>query len=151
MPVDSRRLTIGLERFATQTMYVARDLTVGNARDDPRVPRGNHANDRTPPVGPRLRESIKGEPTIRVSGTRRTMRLVADVPQAATTDKGARPHIIRPKRANGLLVFYWPKVGQVVAFPYVNHPGNAAHPWWEAVLTDAFKRALRDAARQVAG
>jgi hypothetical protein len=36
---------------------------------------------------------------------------------------GARPHRITPRMAGGHLRFYWRKVGQVVTFSYVNHPG----------------------------
>ena len=36
---------------------------------------------------------------------------------------GTRPHQIRAKNAP-MLVFYWAKVGHVVAFPKVNHPGT---------------------------
>jgi hypothetical protein len=36
---------------------------------------------------------------------------------------GARPHIIRARRPGGNLRFYWRKVGHVVTFPYVSHPG----------------------------
>jgi hypothetical protein len=36
---------------------------------------------------------------------------------------GTRPHVIRPRRAGGKLVFYWRKVGHVVRFDYVSHPG----------------------------
>jgi|SRR5688572_5152513 len=36
---------------------------------------------------------------------------------------GAKPHIIRPRNPGGKLRFYWRKVGAVVTFDYVNHPG----------------------------
>jgi len=35
---------------------------------------------------------------------------------------GTKPHVIRAKRAK-YLRFYWPKVGKVVYFTAVNHPG----------------------------
>lgn len=61
--------------------------------------------------------------------------IVAEAPvvQAATTNDGARPHIIRPRRAK-MLSFYWPKVGARVAFRFVNHPGNRGTHWWDKVL-----------------
>lgn len=37
--------------------------------------------------------------------------------------EGTIPHTIRP-RTKPLLVFFWPKVGRVVAFRSVNHPGT---------------------------
>lgn len=45
------------------------------------------------------------------------------------TSEGARPHRIVPKASNrsGLLTFYWAKVGRVVRFRAVNHPG-IRHP-----------------------
>ena len=45
---------------------------------------------------------------------------------------GAGPHKIVARRAPKL-VFFWPKVGHVVSFREVNHPGNRANPF----LTDA--------------
>lgn len=50
------------------------------------------------------------------------------------TDQGARPHRIVPRAGNkrGLLIFYWARVGHVVRFRSVNHPGirNPSH-WAE--------------------
>jgi len=37
--------------------------------------------------------------------------------------EGTRPHVIRAVR-KPRLVFYWPKVGRVVSFKQVNHPGT---------------------------
>lgn len=37
---------------------------------------------------------------------------------------GTRPHSIRPRNPAGWMTFYWPKVGHVVHFKHVNHPGN---------------------------
>lgn len=47
----------------------------------------------------------------------------ANTPYSHIAHDGARPHIIRPRRPGGKLVFYWRKVGHVVNFPYVSHPG----------------------------
>lgn len=44
-------------------------------------------------------------------------------PIALWHHEGTVPHIIRARRAP-LLVFFWPRVGRVVAFPRVNHPGT---------------------------
>lgn len=64
-----------------------------------------------------------------------TFRITAKAPvvQAATTNSGARPHVIRPRRAK-VLSFYWPKVGARVAFLKVNHPGNRGSHWWDKVI-----------------
>lgn len=52
----------------------------------------------------------------------------SDVSYAAANDQGAKPHVIKAKNAP-YLVFFWPKVGRVVAFKSVNHPGNKAYGW----------------------
>lgn len=54
----------------------------------------------------------------------------ADDPIALLHHKGTEAHVINGKP---LLVFYWGKVGRVVAFPRVNHPGTKPNPY----LTDA--------------
>jgi hypothetical protein len=56
-----------------------------------------------------------------------------DLVQANTTNDGARPHIIRPRRAQ-VLSFYWPKVGARVVRRFVNHPGNVGSHWWDRVV-----------------
>jgi hypothetical protein len=52
-------------------------------------------------------------------------------------DQGTKPHPIHAKNAP-YLVFYWPKVGRVVHFKSVNHPGNKAYKF----LEEGLKRAL---------
>lgn len=94
-----------------------------------------------------LRASITADP-VRRSGQSATLHMRAPVIQAATTDKGARPHVITPRRAGGLLVFHWPKAGRVVHLRRVRHPGNPPDPWWEAALRKAWTQSLRLAARQ---
>lgn len=73
-------------------------------------------------------------------------RIIAPVIQARTTDQGSPPHEIRPKRAGGLLVFYWPKVGRTVFLPRVSHPGNRPMPWWRRALNATWGPSLRYAA-----
>jgi hypothetical protein len=51
--------------------------------------------------------------------------------------EGTRPHVIRVKRAR-FLRFYWPKVGRVVYFKSVNHPGTKANPF----MSRAYRRWL---------
>jgi len=50
--------------------------------------------------------------------------------QARILEEGGvtRPHVIRPKRAGGVLAFFWPKVGAFVQFKKVNHPGSRFLP-----------------------
>jgi len=67
-----------------------------------------------------------------------TFKIVAETPvvQAATTNTGARAHIIRPRRAK-VLSFYWPKAGHRVAFRFVHHPGNRGTHWWDKTIKKA--------------
>lgn len=51
--------------------------------------------------------------------------------------EGTVPHIIRA-RLRPMLVFYWPKVGRVVAFKFVHHPGTEPNRF----LTDAMAAVL---------
>lgn len=82
----------------------------------------------------------------RGSYSRFTTGVSFHVIQAATTDKGARPHVIRPHRAPAL-VFYWPKAGRVVHLRKVNHPGNKPQRWFAPGLRRWWPRDLRAAAR----
>jgi hypothetical protein len=61
--------------------------------------------------------------TVYVAGSTVHGDVRAHTPYAHIAHDGARPHIIRPRRAGGKLSFYWRKVGHVVNFPYVSHPG----------------------------
>lgn len=97
-----------------------------------------------------LRQSIRStRPVIGMSAFR--FRLLAPVIQAATTDKGARPHVIRARRAK-VLRFYWergPAGPGIYRFPKVNHPGNAPQDWWGPGLRRQAQPSLRRAARRV--
>jgi hypothetical protein len=96
-----------------------------------------------------LRRAIRALPTpLLASGTAYRGRLVVPVIQAATTDKGARAHVIRPRRAGGMLRFYWPQAGGIVHRRWVNHPGNAPMRWWQSGLRRHAQPALRAAARR---
>lgn len=46
-------------------------------------------------------------------------------PQLGYQMHGTSAHVIRPRSAGGTLVFFWDKVGEVVYFKSVNHPGTA--------------------------
>lgn len=48
----------------------------------------------------------------------------SSAPYAFYPDQGTLPHRIRPRHPGGQLVFFWPKVGQVVRFNSVMHPGS---------------------------
>ena len=93
-----------------------------------------------------LRKSIRAGRTSQ-SGTSATVQVLAPVIQAATTDKGARAHIIRPRRAR-VLRFYSAKAGGIVFAREVHHPGNAAQHWWGPGLKRRASTTLRRAARR---
>jgi hypothetical protein len=70
-----------------------------------------------------------------------TARALAD--HAIYNVKGTAPHPIRPRRAGGLLVFFWPEVGSTVFFRHVNHPGTRPDSWWDDTLA-RFADVLRE-------
>lgn len=51
-------------------------------------------------------------------------------------DQGTKPHEIKAK-GNGTLVFFWPKVGKVVGFKSVQHPGTKAYDFLNGGLVSA--------------
>jgi len=65
---------------------------------------------------------------IEASSVRATARVENARPYAAAVHMGAKPHPIVAKNAP-FLVFFWPKVGHVVHFRRVNHPGNKPMPF----------------------
>ena len=139
MPTDTRPFKTALREWAREVH--GRALTDMPDRMRPYAPLGKVVpRGRTPGE---LRKSIRKDPRVNLSATKASGRIVAPVIQAETTEHGARPHIIRPRRAGGLLVFYWSKVGRIVGFHYVNHPGNAPKPWWEKALRAAWGPSLR--------
>lgn len=82
----------------------------------------------------RLRESIRAS-RVKVSGPFRVEAHVsANRRYARFVHEGTRPHIILARRARALR-FYWPRVGKVVFFKSVNHPGNDANPFLDIAAT----------------
>jgi hypothetical protein len=63
----------------------------------------------------------------------RRWRVTAENPlvQAATTDRGARPHIIEAKGK----ALRWSSGGTVIFARRVNHPGNRASHWFSDVMS----------------
>lgn len=57
-----------------------------------------------------------------------TYRVKAEHKRSMLEHEGAQEHDIRPRprrrRRNGVMVFYWARVGQVVYRTYVRHPGT---------------------------
>lgn len=98
-----------------------------------------------------LTRSIKASWS-QVSATRFLMVFeTGDLVQANTTNTGARPHLIRPRRQGGMLRFRV-RSGGVVFTRLVHHPGNRATHWWDKQLTpakirNARRRAIASASR----
>lgn len=65
-------------------------------------------------------------------------RVIFRAPYARSVNSGAKPHLIFP-HGNYPLRFFWRKVGKVVKFSYVRHPGQKGKHY----LTDALELAAR--------
>lgn len=65
-----------------------------------------------------------------------------EVPYAGFVRWGTRPHVIRARRAPALR-FYWDKVGRVVFFKSVNHPGTKPNPFMERALSRVARNVFR--------
>jgi hypothetical protein len=137
VPADASRLVSALQNYAAQTMTAVGPLVANAVKADHRTPRGKTLD---------LVGSITSEGLVSATGIQYTVRVVAPVIQAATTNFGARPHTITP-RSGGVLAFNWPKAGGTVFLRSVNHPGNQAKNWWEPAVRDAYRTALPQAAR----
>jgi len=57
-----------------------------------------------------------------------TWNVLSPMPYSMFVEKGTRPHPIYARNAP-FLVFFWPKVGRVVRFKKVNHPGGRPYPY----------------------
>lgn len=55
---------------------------------------------------------------------------------ALPVHEGASAHLIRPRNPNGALRFYWDRVGYVVYFKGVKHPGVGETPFLTSSLAD---------------
>ena len=66
-------------------------------------------------------------------------KVVSPQPYSMFVHEGTRPHMIFPKGPGYPLRFFWPKVGRMVAFMHVRHPGTKAQPF----LTDSLHRAMK--------
>lgn len=69
-----------------------------------------------------LRKSHKAR--ILTMNRRQPRLVIASAKHGRYVREGTKPHIIRPRVAGGVLVFYWAKVGATVFFAKVNHPGT---------------------------
>lgn len=145
MPATAERFRTSLRSWAGRVVDEWVDELAEAMR--PEAPIGTPSPTQTRPPG-ELRASIRAEHRPHVLGNSFRGRLLAPVIQAATTDKGARPHIIRPVRAKTLR-FYWPRTGQIEHRLVVHHPGNAPAPWWQEGLRRQAQPTLSRAARRV--
>lgn len=65
---------------------------------------------------------------------------VAAIPEHAIfVIKGTKPHTIRARK-KPKLVFFWPKVGRVVSFKSVRHPGTEPNNYLLGALKRVMKR-----------
>lgn len=146
MGADASRLRAGLQVYAGHVTREWGSEMAEAMRPEAPISTPTPTSTRAPGE---LRKSIRLD-RVRPGATRFRARLVAPVIQAATTDKGAAPHVIRPRRA-GKLRFWWngPQGAKVYYFRKVNHPGNAAQNWWEPGLRRHAHRTLARAARRV--
>lgn len=139
MSADASRLIAGIERWGAEV----------HRRSVQGTPRLVRHTGLVPQKDGELWRSIRAEPWHTAGGGVYRGRIAAPVIQAVTTDKGARPHVITPRRAGGVLVFHWPKAGGTVFLRRVNHPGNPPRPWWRQAVMQAYREALRNAARSL--
>lgn len=94
---------------------------------------------RTVPVDTgQLLESIKANATLR--GPVLTVVVSSPLVQAATTNTGARPHVIVPRRRRTLRFRVG---GRVVYARRVNHPGNRGTHWFDRAMSQ-WRRAVTD-------
>jgi hypothetical protein len=76
-----------------------------------------------------LRESITATQPVTTDRMSSFDLRTGDLIQAHTTESGARPHVIRARRAKAL-AFRPRGSGRVVIVKSVNHPGNPPRPWF---------------------
>lgn len=69
--------------------------------------------------------------TVRPSGLRAAVDV--NVPYATFLTEGTRPHPIVARRAS-VLRFFWGRIGKVVYFRRVNHPGTKPNLWYRDAL-----------------
>lgn len=139
MAVNTTALQARVRQFASAVMDDT--LTAMPDQMRPYAPVGKG------PGAGRLQQSIQRDQGSFTTGDTIRGRIIAPVIQAKTTDQGSPPHVIRPKRIGGLLVFE-ASSGERVFARIVHHPGNEARPWWERALRASFEAQLRYAAIQ---
>jgi len=103
---------------------------------------GKHSIDhvrRYPEFTPRTGTLQRGQKfLVRRTASGRLLFLRNDVPYANPIDKGARPHVIRARRAQ-FLSFYWKKQRRWFVGPKVNHPGNRPYKFAYRAWRSAYR------------
>jgi hypothetical protein len=90
----------------------------------------------------RLAQSIYG--TLRTTPEGFVGRVGSRLSYAASVEGGARRHYIKPRDANGWLVFFWEREGRVVKTKRVNHPGQRGkHYLRDALIRVGARRGFR--------
>ncbi len=89
----------------------------------------------------------KGQVDVRPlgGGTVLAAEAVAPAKGGEFVEEGTRAHVIRPRRAGGVLVFE--SGGETVYARVVHHPGTTAKPWFRPTV-DRWERFLDQAARE---
>jgi len=97
-------------------------------------------------TAPKVTRELERSITVRFAGGSQVLRAeaAAEADHAAPVIRGARPHVIRPKKVGGFLAFLWPgdpRGGPVRRLPdgrvllrSVNHPGNEPNLFWRHAL-----------------
>lgn len=98
----------------------------------------NDARKAAPVDSGQLRTSITARSTLR--GPILTVIVESPLVQAATTNSGARPHVIVPRRAKALRFVVG---GRTVYAKRVNHPGNKGSHWFDKTM-NRWSRAVAD-------
>jgi hypothetical protein len=143
VPATAARLRQSLEQYADRVADEWAELLTEAVR--PEAPKATPTGDpRQRPPGT-LQRAIRHGPVQRL-GTSRRFKLEAPGIEAATTDKGARPHVIRP-RGGGVLTFH--SDGAVRFAKVVQHPGNVGTGWWAKAIQKHGPATLRQAGRRV--
>jgi len=154
MTADGSGLKQRLSTWLSQVTVIASDSLVERMRIE--APVGQPGG---PEVGGsanrgELRRSLRSGP-VTSTGDRFIGSFVAPVLQAATTDLGAAPHIIRATKPHGRLAYFSRSAGKVIVFgsprhpAEVHHPGNVGSRWIEQGLTRWWSISVTDGMRLV--
>lgn len=138
------RLRRSIEEYADRVAEEWAELLTEAVR--PEAPKATPTGDpRQRPPGT-LQRAIRHGPVQRL-GTGRRFKLEAPGIEAKTTAGGARPHVIRPRKAGGILTFH--SGGSVRFARVVQHPGNVGTDWWAKAIRKHGAETLRQAGRRV--